>query len=165
MPLDSHLRNLRETLVLDHFRDEVSQDFNSVLATFPHPRYEIIPTGEVYDGRAEVEAYYATTRLAFPDQRHEMITLRHADDAVITEFWLLGTHLGPLQGIPPTGKTFRVRITAYFIFEGERLVCERIYFDVLSMLKQLLAGAPSALVQMALAGLMGATASSAGSDG
>lgn len=158
MPLDSHLRNLREKLVLDHFRDEVSQDFDSVLATFPHPRYEIIPTGEVYDGRVAVEGYYAATRLAFPDQRHEMIALRHADDAVITEFWLLGTHLGPLQGIPPTGKAFRVRMTAYFIFDGETLVCERIYFDVLSMLRQLLDGAPPALLQIALAGLMAAPA-------
>lgn len=156
MPLDDHLRNLRETLVLNHFRDEVSQDFDSVLATFPHPRYEIIATGEVYDGRPEVESYYAATRRAFPDQRHEMIALRHSDDAVITEFWLLGTHLGPLQGIPPTGKTFRVRMTAYFIFEGEQLVCERIYFDVLSMLRQLLEGAPPALIQAALAGLLGA---------
>jgi len=155
MPLDDRLRNLRETLVLNHFKDEVSQEFDSVLATFPHPRYEIIATGEVYDGRAEVESYYAKTRQAFPDQRHEMIALRHSDDAIITEFWLLGTHLGPLQGIPPTGKTFRVRMTAYFIFEGEQLVCERIYFDVLSMLRQLLEGAPPALIQAALAGLLG----------
>lgn len=164
MPLVSQLRNLRETLVLNHFKDEVSQNFDSVLATFPHPRYEIIPTGEVYDGRGEVESYYAATRRAFPDQHHEMIALRHADDAVITEFWLLGTHLGPLQGIPPTGKAFRVRMTAYFIFEGEHLVCERIYFDVLSMLKQLLEGAPPALVQMALAGLMNAPVDSSGID-
>lgn len=157
MPFDDRLRTLRETLVLDHFRDEVRQDFDSVLATFPHPRYEIIATGEVYDGRAEVESYYAATRRAFPDQRHEMIALRHAEDAVITEFWLLGTHLGPLQGIPPTGKAFRVRMTAYFIFEDERLVCERIYFDVLSMLRQLLEGAPPAVLQAALAGVLGST--------
>lgn len=127
----------REKIVLDHFADEVSQEFGRVLATFPHPRYEIIPTGAIYDGIAEVNQYYLDTRKAFPDQRHEMIKLRHSEDSIITEFWLLGTHLGPLGNIPPTGNSFRVRMTAFFIFEGDTLVCERIYFDVLSMVRQL----------------------------
>jgi steroid delta-isomerase-like uncharacterized protein len=132
------LRARREKIVLDHFADEVSQDFDKVLSTFPHPHYELIPQGVVHDGREEVMQYYLDTRKAFPDQRHEMIQLRHSDDAVITEFWLLGTHRGYLGGIPPTGNTFRVRMNAFFIFEGDRLVCERIYFDALSMLRQLI---------------------------
>ena len=41
--------------------------------------------------------------------------------------------------------------------EDERLVCERIYFDVLSMLRQLLEGAPPAVLQAALAGMLGST--------
>jgi hypothetical protein len=70
-----------------------------------------------------------------------MISLRHSDDAVICEFFLLGTHRGPLGPVPPTGSEFKVRMTAYFVFDGhEQLVCERIYFDQLSMLRQLLAG-------------------------
>ena len=137
---DNTLQAHREKLVLDHFADEVSQDFNKVLSTFPHPRYELIPTGVVHDGSSDVMAYYLDTRKAFPDQRHEMIKLRHSDDAVICEFWLLGTHKGYLGALPPTGQSFRVRMTAFFIFEGEQLVCERIYFDVLSLLKQLLGG-------------------------
>lgn len=137
------LQACREKIVLDHFADESHQDFNAVLATFPHPHYELIATGEVYDGEAEVRQYYAKTRAAFPDQRHEIIQLRHSDDAVMMEFWLLGTHRGPLNGIPPTGNTFKCRVSAYFIFEGDRLVCERIYFDTLSILKQLLKGVPA----------------------
>lgn len=136
--VDTSLRAYREQLVLDHFADEVSQDFDKVLSTFPHPRYELIPTGVVHDGNEDVMRYYLDTRKAFPDQRHEMIQLRHSDDAVICEFWLLGTHKGYLGALPPTGQTFRLRMTAFFIFEGEQLVCERIYFDVLSMLRQLL---------------------------
>ena len=137
-PSDAALRARREKIVLDHFADEVSQDFDKVLATFPHPHYELIPQGIVHDGREEVMKYYLDTRKAFPDQRHEMIQLRHSDDAVITEFWLLGTHKGTLGEIPPTGNAFRVRMNAFFIFEGDRLVCERIYFDALSMLRQLI---------------------------
>jgi hypothetical protein len=67
-----------------------------------------------------------------------MIALRHADDAVIAEFYLLGTHLGPLGPIPPTGGAFKVRMSAFFVFDGEELVCERIYFDQLTFLRQLL---------------------------
>ena len=69
-------------------------------------------TGQVHDGEAQVREYFRETRTAFPDQRNELISLRHADDAVIAEFWLLGTHRGPLKGIPATGKAFRVRMTA-----------------------------------------------------
>jgi steroid delta-isomerase-like uncharacterized protein len=135
------VRAAREKVVLDHFADEVAQQWDDVLSTFPHPRYEIIATETVHDGDAEVRGYYHDTRRAFPDQRHEMIALRHADDAVIVEFWLLGTHLGPLGPVPPSGSAFRVRMTAYFIFdESETLVCERIYFDQMTLIRQLLAG-------------------------
>lgn len=131
----------REKLVLDHFHDEVAQQWDDVLATFPHPHYEIIPTLTVHDGTSAVRGYYHDTRTAFPDQNHEIIALRHSADAVIVEFWLLGTHLGPLGGIPPTSSSHRTRMTAYFIFDlAENLTIERIYFDTLSMLKQLVAG-------------------------
>lgn len=112
------LKARRERLVLDHFADETRQDFDAVLATFPHPHYELIPSGEVHDGIDTVRQYYIDSRLAFPDQRHEIIQLRHTDDAVIVEFWLLGTHRGPLRGLPPTGNAFRCRMIALFIFEG-----------------------------------------------
>ncbi|SON62143.1 hypothetical protein MSIMFI_03664 [Mycobacterium simulans] len=131
----------RQKLVLDHFRDEVSQDWDAVLSTFPHPRYELIPQMTVHDGNQAVRGYYNYTRTAFPDQDHEIIALRHSADAVIVEFWLMGTHRGYLGAVPPTGSRFRVRMTAYFVFdETETLVCERIYFDRLTMFKQLIDG-------------------------
>lgn len=138
---EEKVRAAREKLVLDHFHDEVRQEWDDVLATFPHPHYEIVPTMTVHDGEQAVRGYYRETRRAFPDQDHEIIALRHSDDAVIVEFWLLGTHLGPLGAVPATGNRFRVRMTAYFIFdEDEHLVCERVYFDSLSMLRQLIGG-------------------------
>ncbi|RKG91882.1 ester cyclase [Corallococcus terminator] len=139
--ITEQVRQAREKLVLDHFHDEVRQDWDDVLATFPHPHYELIPTLTVHDGNSAVRDYYRDTRIAFPDQDHEIIALRHSDDAVIVEFWLKGTHLGPLGKIPPTGNRFRARMTGYFIFDAnETLVCERVYFDTLSILKQLIGG-------------------------
>jgi hypothetical protein len=74
--------------------------------TFEHPRYELAPTGVAYDGEQDVRAYFAESRAAFHDQRNELIALHHADDAVIVEFDLLGTHLGRLRALPPTGCSF-----------------------------------------------------------
>jgi steroid delta-isomerase-like uncharacterized protein len=138
---DAETLAARQKLVLDHFHDEVRHAWDEVLATFPHPHYEIIATMTVHDGDADVRSYYRDTRVAFPNQDHEIIALRHSPDAVIVEFWLTGTHRGYLGSIPPTGNRFRVRVTAYFIFDDdERLVCERIYFDTLTMLRQLVGG-------------------------
>jgi steroid delta-isomerase-like uncharacterized protein len=127
----------RDALVREHMKSENVHDFDTTMHTFGHPRYELIATGETYDGEAQVAAYYAETRAAFPDQRNELIALHHAQDSVIAEFWLLGTHLGPLRGLPPTGRPFRCRMTALFVFEDERLVNERVYFDQATILRQL----------------------------
>ena len=140
MELDREtLRKEREAVVRRHMESENVHDFDTTIATFAHPHYELVPSGAVHDGEAAVRGYFKETRTAFPDQRNELIALRHADDAVIVEFWLLGTHRGPLAGVAPTGKSFRVRMTALFLFEdgGEGIVCERVYFDSASMLRQL----------------------------
>ena len=76
MDTTNSLQSRRERIVLDHFADETKQNFDAVLATFPHPRYEVIATGDLFDGQPDVRKYYAETRAAFPDQRHEIIQLR-----------------------------------------------------------------------------------------
>jgi steroid delta-isomerase-like uncharacterized protein len=131
------VRARREAVVREHMESENVHDFDTTISTFGHPRYELVATGDVYDGEEAVRAYFAESRRAFPDQRNELIALHHADDAVIAEFDLLGTHLGPLRALPPTGRTFRCRMSAHFIFDGEELVCERVYFDQLTIMRQL----------------------------
>lgn len=131
------LRDRRETVVREHMASENRQQFDVTLGTFAHPRYELIATGEVYDGKDEVSRYYAASRAAFPDQRNEVHAIHHADDAVIVEFDLLGTHQGPLRGVPPTGRRFRCRMVALFFFADDRIVCERVYFDSATILRQL----------------------------
>src|SRR4051794_33690448 len=133
----SDLRAAREAVVREHMDSENRHDYDATISTFGHPRYEIVPTGAVYDGEEEVREYFRFTRTAFPDQRNEVIALHHADDGVIVEFWLLGTHTGPLGDVAPTGAEFRCRMAAFFLFEGEALVCERIYFDGATISSQL----------------------------
>ena len=136
--MDEALRERREAVVREHFASESAQEFDRTLATFNgHPHYEIMATGQVFDGADEVMGYYRTTRTAFPDQRHDDVRLHFADDAVIAEFDLLGTNLGEFYGRPPTGQAFRVPISAVFFFEADEIVNERIYFDSASLLRQI----------------------------
>jgi len=130
-------RARREAVVREHMDSENRKDFAATLATFAHPRYELMATGEVYDGADEVARYYAASRAAFPDQRNVVRALHHADDAVVVEFDLLGTHNGPFGGVAPTGRSFVCPMVALFLFTGDRIVCERVYFDAATILRQL----------------------------
>ncbi len=134
---DQGLRGRREALVREHMESENHHDYEATLDTFGHPRYEIVPTGDVFDGEEAVRGYFEDSRTAFPDQRNELIALHHTDAGVVVEFDLKGTHDGPLRGIPATGKEFTCRSVAFFLFEAERLVCERVYFDAATILGQL----------------------------
>jgi steroid delta-isomerase-like uncharacterized protein len=131
------LRRKRESIVREHMDSENRHEFDATMATFEHPRYELVATGQVYDGREEVERYFEETRRAFPDQRNELVALHHAEDAVLVEAIVRGTHRGPLGGLPPTGRGFELPILSVFMFEGDGLVCERVYFDASTMLRQL----------------------------
>ena len=133
------LRERREAVVREHMESENHHDFDTTIDTFEHPRYEIIPTGDVWDGEEAVREYFAESRAAFPDQRNEIIQLHHMDDGVAAEFTLRGTHEGDLRGMPPTGKKFVCRMIALFLFEpdSDRIVCERVYFDRATILAQL----------------------------
>ena len=112
---DPAVRERREAIVREHMESENRHEFDVTIGTFDHPRYEIIPTGEVYDGEEAVRGYFKASRDAFPDQRNEPIALHHTDDAVIAEFDLKGAHRGELRGIPATGKEFTCRCAAFFL--------------------------------------------------
>ena len=110
---------------------ENTHDFDTTIATFTTPRYELVATGEVFEGEEAVRQYYARSRSTFPDQRNESTVLRHMDDGVLAEFDLCGTHVR-------TGKAFRSRMAALFLFDDDDLiVCERVYFDSESIRRQL----------------------------
>ncbi len=134
---DPSERRQREAVIREHMASENRLDFDATLKTFRHPRYELVARGRVFDGEQEVRQYYAASRSAFPDQRNEIHSIRHADDAVIVEFDLLGTHQGEFAGFAATGRAFRCRMVAIFEFEADLIVCERVYFDSATIQRQL----------------------------
>ena len=122
-------RRERERIVREHMEAENALEMDRALATFSHPRYEIIATGEIYDGAEEVARYYRESRAVFPDQRNELISLRHADDAVIVEFWLLGTHKGPFGRLEPAGRDFKC-CRRRSSFSRERTWCASVFTSI-----------------------------------
>jgi steroid delta-isomerase-like uncharacterized protein len=131
------LRRKREAIVREHMDSENRHEFDATMVTFEHPRYELVATGDVYDGTEEVERYFEETRRAFPDQRNELLAMHHADAAVLVEAVVRGTHRGPLRSLPPTGREFELPILSVFMFDDDKLIGERVYFDQMTMLRQL----------------------------
>ena len=132
----SDLEQRRLKVVRDHMHLEIVHDWEGVLATFEHPHYDINDGMAVFDGRDAVLRYFAASRTPFPDQGNEVISIAaDGGDRVLVEFWLTGTHLGPLRRgdrvIEPTGKKFRIRMMASFEFKpgSDKIVCERPYVD------------------------------------
>lgn len=141
--MDTALQDRRIETVRRHMALEVTHDWDGVIATFTHPRYELLGPGTVFDGEEQVRRYFHLSRIPFPDQGNEIIAIAAQGETVLVEFWLTGTHLGPLQigetVIEPTGRAFRVRMAASFEFApgSDRIVCERPYYDQSMVLKAL----------------------------
>lgn len=132
------IRAQREAVVKAHFDAEtVDHNVAAALATFRHPRYEVPAAGAIADGAAAVRDFLTQLFDAFPDLWLEQKSLYHSDDAVIVECRFGGTHRGVWAGVPATGKHAAVESVLIFIFEGIDLVCEKVYFDNATILRQL----------------------------
>ena len=135
----------REAMVREHLESEQRSDFDTTTSTFVGSRYEVVPTGQVYQGREAVSGFYKSTREAFPDQRNQVADIHHAGDTLIVEFDVTGTHLGRFQDLEPTGRSFRCRMVALFTFDGLEVTSERVYFDSSTIVRQLAADTPVVL--------------------
>lgn len=131
------LEHERERTVRAHIDAEARGDFAGALATFHRPRYEIMATGEVHDGAAAVDAFYAETARAFPELGFRAPVLRHSADGVTVETVFHAVHAGPWRTLPATGRRVEYAMMNFFGFEEDRLVLERMYFDLLTPLRQI----------------------------
>ena len=131
------LREARQAVLDAHAAAESAGDLDGVIATFHHPRYEIVPTGEVFDGEAAVREYHGQNFAGIPDLTVRPVRVFHAEDAVVEEAVVSGTHLGTYHGLPPTGRSVAVEVCGIYVFDEDRLVCERVYYDLLTVLKGL----------------------------
>jgi limonene-1,2-epoxide hydrolase len=114
------LQERRLALVLDHVEAENEQDLDRAMATFHHARYEIVPNDIVVDGDEAVRALLSANWAAMPGLRFSATAIFHSDDGIAVETHTTGEH---------EGKPVDMMSVNLFLFEGDRLVCERCYFD------------------------------------
>jgi steroid delta-isomerase-like uncharacterized protein len=128
------LRQQREAIVNHHADVENRHDVEATIATFHHPRYEV--NGQRSDGTESVRELLRGLMHGFPDLHVETVRLRHVDDGVLVEGVITGTHDGEWAGIPPTGRRIEVPVVGIFEFDADRLVCEKVYIDMATILTQ-----------------------------
>ena len=134
---DNLLARERDRIVRTHIEAEQRGDWDAALATFRHPRYEINATGEVRDGAEAVRQFYRESAHAFGNLAFETRGIHHAGAAVVHEVVFSATHTGDWRGLPATGRLVRYAMLNLFLFEDDGLVCERMYFDLLTPLRQI----------------------------
>jgi predicted ester cyclase len=106
-------------------------------ATWPHGTLDLLASG----------AHEQVMLTAFPDLRFEFVNTVSDDDTVVLEVLACGTHQGILnlpgeQAVEARGATLRLPMTLVLVFEAGKLRTERLYFDQLTMLRQVAGATP-----------------------
>jgi steroid delta-isomerase-like uncharacterized protein len=75
---------------------------------------------------------------ALPDIQIDVQRRHLAEDAILVEVVIRGTHLGGWRGLPATGRRVEFPLCGVYTFEADdRLAGERIYYDRGAVLRQL----------------------------
>src|ERR1700739_560854 len=132
-------RSARIAIVEQHIRLENDHDLEGVLGTFGETaRYDDEPWGEHYTGRDGVRHFYEQLMQALPDLEIAVQRRHPAEEAVLVEVVIRGTHLGGWRGLPATGRRVEFPLCGVYTFDADdRLAGERIYYDRGSVLRQL----------------------------
>jgi steroid delta-isomerase-like uncharacterized protein len=137
--IPNNRRSSRVAIVEQHIRLENEHDLEGVLHTFgDSARYDDEPWGEHYEGRHGVRLFYEQLMQALPDLEIEVQRRHVADDAVLVEVMIRGTHLGGWRGLPATGRRVNFPLCGVYTFDADdRLAGEKIYYDRGTVLRQL----------------------------
>ena len=129
----------RIAIVEKHIGLENEHDLEGVLGTFgAAARYDDEPWGEHYSGRDGVRQFYEQLMKALPDLEIEIEHRHVAQDAIVVEVVIRGTHLGGWRGLPATGRRVEFPLCGIYTFDGDDcLAREKIYYDRGTVLRQL----------------------------
>jgi len=129
----------RIAVVEQHIRLENEHDLEGVLRTFGDTaRYDDEAWSDHYEGQNGVRTFYAQLMKAMPDLKIDVQRRHVADDAILLEVIIRGTHLGGWRGLPATGRRVEFPLCGVYTFDDDdRLAGEKIYYDRGSVLRQL----------------------------
>lgn len=130
-------------LWIKHSKAEDARDLNGLIETLaPDCVYEIIPTGQRWEGHDGARNFYLSFLGAFPDVKFDLTDIVIGPQGVIEVTQMIGTHKGPWAGQAPTGKPVRLMVIIHFPWNpaAQKFAGERIYFDRAALAGQLGAG-------------------------
>jgi steroid delta-isomerase-like uncharacterized protein len=132
-------RSARIAIVEQHIRLENEHDLEGVLRTFgDFAQYDDEPWGEHYNGPRGVREFYEQLMNALPDLEIDVQRRHVADEAILVEVMIRGTHLGGWRGLPATGRRVEFPLCGVYTFDAnDRLAGEKIYYDRATVLRQL----------------------------
>lgn len=132
-------RSARIAIVEQHIRFENQHDLEGVLSTFgDHAQYDDEPWDEHYNGQNGVRLFYEQLMRALPDLEIDVRRRHVADEAIVVEVLIRGTHLGAWRGLPATGRRVQFPLCGVYTFDSDdHLAGERIYYDRGTVLRQL----------------------------
>lgn len=125
----SELDARRLAVVLEHVAAENARDVDRALRTFEHPRYEIVPTGLVYDGADAVRRFLLEQWSAMPPVTYAPLSVYFGDEGLVVETRTSGAH--------GDGRVIDMTSVNLFGFRGDKLVLERCFFDQVTVAEQL----------------------------
>jgi steroid delta-isomerase-like uncharacterized protein len=133
------LRGDRLRQVEIHVGFENGHELDAIMGTFgADASYHDEPWNEHCLGREPVRGYYTQLIAAVPDLHIDPHGPHVAEDVVVLECTITGTHLGPWHGLPPTGRPVSIPLCGVYTFDdGAMIAGERIYYDRAMVLEQL----------------------------
>ena len=119
-------------LWIDHSKAEDGRDLQGLIDTLSEDCvYEIIPTGERWEGHAGARAFYTSFLGAFPDVRFDLQDIVIGPQGVIEVTRMTGTNKGVWAGRQATNKKVDTLIVIHFPWDptSRKFAGERIYYD------------------------------------
>lgn len=131
-PFDpAELRRIKR-LWVRHSIAEDRRDVEGLVATLAADcLYEIVPTGQRWEGHDGARAFYSELFAAFPDNSFALSEIVVGPQGVMEVATLTGTNLGPWAGAEPSGLPVSLQVLILFPWDPatERFAGERIWFD------------------------------------
>ena len=127
----AELRRIKR-LWVRHSIAEDRRDIDGLIATLaPTSVYELITTGQRWEGHDGARAFYTELFAAFPDNRFALTEIVVGPQGVFEVATLTGTNAGPWGGAPPSGLPVSLEVLILFPWDSatERFLGERIWFD------------------------------------
>ena len=132
LPFDTATLRRIKRLWVRHSIAEERRDIDGLISTLASDCvYEVVPTGQAWEGHVGARRFYAELFGAFPDNVFALDDIVIGPQGVFEVATLTGTNLGPWAGAPPTGLPVRLRIIIQFPWDESTSLFggERIYFD------------------------------------